>query len=164
MNRRSTAAFSLNFNPRSPHGERRNKRRTQQNDIIISIHAPRTGSDLIYALYNRRYTYFNPRSPHGERPAGDIVEWGGADISIHAPRTGSDVDSNGEFKQRCDFNPRSPHGERRLFAKLLINGGENFNPRSPHGERLSAAFGAQLASTFQSTLPARGATSQYPVE
>ena len=57
-------------------------------------------------------------------------------ISIHAPRTGSDcIDTN-------TFSPR-PH----------------FNPRSPHGERQNQAAGLRLGRKFQSTLPARGATS-----
>ena len=33
----------------------------------ISIHAPRTGSDLHFPLELHRHKYFNPRSPHGER-------------------------------------------------------------------------------------------------
>ena len=56
------------FNPRSPHGERRKRVDVADVPNQISIHAPRTGSD------------------------------GGADgvrliaaISIHAPRTGSDT-------------------------------------------------------------------------
>ena len=101
-----------NFNPRSPHGERLAtywetlKESTFQSTLpargattqlflascvdFISIHAPRTGSDL----YRRGF-----------------LRWAG--ISIHAPRTGSD-----RTKQCCrmanhNFNPRSPHGERR---------------------------------------------------
>ena len=39
----------------------------------ISIHAPRTGSD-IFRLRSDTQTYnFNPRSPHGERHANLIV-------------------------------------------------------------------------------------------
>ena len=35
---------------------------------LISIHAPRTGSDREDARQpNREDFYFNPRSPHGER-------------------------------------------------------------------------------------------------
>ena len=33
----------------------------------ISIHAPRTGSDLIFLHLRTVNNYFNPRSPHGER-------------------------------------------------------------------------------------------------
>ena len=56
----------------------------------ISIHAPRTGSDYSAIITERWTLYFNPRSPHGERlvasKAGCTIR-----ISIHAPRTGSDL-------------------------------------------------------------------------
>ena len=77
------------FNPRSPHGERRNacKRRciackfqptlpargaTFQPIrflplIVISTHAPRTGSDSAQLTATITPSDFNPRSPHGER-------------------------------------------------------------------------------------------------
>ena len=57
------------FNPRSPHGERRQARRHPRRPALISIHAPRTGSDGI----------------SGACPFSCIC------ISIHAPRTGSDL-------------------------------------------------------------------------
>ena len=79
------------FNPRSPHGERRQKTSASRRDESISIHAPRTGSDLaeqgivpaagvfqstlpargatVFVLVEccPAQTHFNPRSPHGER-------------------------------------------------------------------------------------------------
>ncbi len=58
------------------------------------------------------------------------------DISIHAPRTGSDS--------------VPPGRTRRLIY---------FNPRSPHGERQPCASSPATVSVFQSTLPARGATT-----
>ena len=57
------------FNPRSPHGERRLDTVGIGRAFIISIHAPRTGSDICSAV----------------NPAFANV------ISIHAPRTGSDI-------------------------------------------------------------------------
>ncbi len=36
---------------------------------------------------------------------------------------------------------------------------KNFNPRSPHGERQTGTRPEQEDTIFQSTLPARGATS-----
>ena len=122
------------FNPRSPHGERREypafifggcifqstlPARGATSDclhlraflFLISIHAPRTGSDEISVCM------CIPTS-----------------ISIHAPRTGSDP---ANIPRRCTrdyFNPRSPHGERQnLISQIYIR--QNFNPRSPHGER-----------------------------
>ena len=54
------------FNPRSPHGERLAIFRAVA-ALLISIHAPRTGSDRQEALYEVIISDFNPRSPHGER-------------------------------------------------------------------------------------------------
>ena len=57
---------------------------------LISIHAPRTGSDRALRLRAHPAGHFNPRSPHGERR----FAW------MQKP-------------PRClHFNPRSPHGER----------------------------------------------------
>ena len=39
-------SVSLYFNPRSPHGERHILPHIKATQISISIHAPRTGSDL----------------------------------------------------------------------------------------------------------------------
>ena len=57
-----------------------------------------------------------------------------------------------------DFNPRSPRGERRTLPKSLVTA-TDFNPRSPRGERLSSCTFATSKGIFQSTLPARGATT-----
>ena len=143
------------FNPRSPCGERRSiafawtitifqstlpvrgatrGRRRYTDDKLISIHAPRAGSDP-HALKGGLLLYhFNPRSPCGER-----------------------LQSVAFICSICNFNPRSPCGERlvfyyHLFHILLISihapragsdgyGGiwkwrqHYFNPRSPCGER-----------------------------
>ena len=151
----------LNFNPRSPHGERRPPPPLETDTQAISIHAPRTGSDSAQRQGAPICAHFNPRSPHGERrfrrlarpppplefqstlPARgatveelrDLLDCA---ISIHAPRTGSD-------RGRRGIPPRPRH----------------FNPRSPHGERLLENAKKELAKKFQSTLPARGATQSH---
>ena len=62
------AATSGNFNPRSPHGERRGRGRAPRRPRGISTHAPRTGSDGgLFIFFTSLYK-----------------------ISTHAPRTGSD--------------------------------------------------------------------------
>ena len=128
--------FHRNFNPRSPHGERRRfpSLRTRRG---ISIHAPRTGSDL-------------------DQDICDALEA----ISIHAPRTGSDVHRRPAPCRRWNFNPRSPHGERRVLFCVFLTG-RYFNPRSPHGERQATATLTGGNWSFQSTLPARGATNSF---
>ena len=57
---------------------------------LISIHAPRTGSDRTRRANITTFSDFNPRSPHGER-------------LVHGDTA----------RRQSDFNPRSPHGERR---------------------------------------------------
>ena len=123
------------FNPRSPHGERPIPSRSFSAFCVfqstlpargatwvvypaaaawrISIHAPRTGSDIA------------PCAVEDESNA----------ISIHAPRTGSDILVYKIWFIIYDFNPRSPHGERRPAHRPTTTALEDFNPRSPHGER-----------------------------
>ena len=127
----SRFAPPYHFNPRSPHGERRFVRLVLPVLPCISIHAPRTGSDLVKLCKLRQCAYFNPRSPHGERqrwckkcdksitfqstlPARgattrDLITADSDEISIHAPRTGSDVR---ETPRTCDAGAISIHAPR----------------------------------------------------
>ena len=178
--RHKRRAGRSDFNPRSPHGERRgcfvgmslitqfqstlpargatHRGVGSRHAEVISIHAPRTGSD--HAGRNGEHTVgdFNPRSPHGERhqALADLpvtIEisihaprtgsdphllplQAGRAISIHAPRTGSDTARTARTSLKtCYFNPRSPHGERRQTPSPTRHTRDDFNPRSPHGER-----------------------------
>ena len=125
------------FNPRSPHGERRGILSSPTDERRISIHAPRTGSDFRRSVKGFPPKYFNPRSPHGERrrqePLGTVCP----EISIHAPSTGSD---------RWDRPKTSGKG-------ISIHA-----PRTGSDKRRPVA--RRKPQTFQSTLPARGATLQ----
>ena len=80
--------------------------------ILISIHAPRMGSD--------GRSFFSPYSPQAFQST--LPAWGatrlqrpeylGGSISIHAPRMGSDCSLASLILIDSYFNPRSPHGER----------------------------------------------------
>ena len=103
---------------------------------VISIHAPREGSDSL--------------GPVGRGVAG---------ISIHAPREGSDRIM---FRKPLFLRIISIHAPREGSDRLLHNllhAPPYFNPRSPRGERRSFSLLLIPAKLFQSTLPARGATS-----
>ena len=127
---------------------------------LISIHAPRAGSDMGCEVTIRQYNDFNPRSPCGERLATIQLKLKQASISIHAPRAGSDMlptvatlivvisihapragsDSPNcgiEIAGNLNFNPRSPCGERPDVADSRYFNSSYFNPRSPCGERPS---------------------------
>ena len=147
---------ALNFNPRSPCGERHLVRFQTQSVPDISIHAPRVGSDLSFCRRNRYSKYFNPRSPCGERPLPKRTTWSpklfqstlpvwGATyawlniatpfiISIHAPRVGSDLVGEDDGRLTLHFNPRSPCGERRQ-ARFH---GPNSRPISIHAPRVGS--------------------------
>ena len=90
----SSGCRSCDFNPRSPHGERRFVLCALFCNLDISIHAPRTGSDLPADRAVSQIYHFNPRSPHGERRKGSQPRESPHHISIHAPRTGSDVSAS----------------------------------------------------------------------
>ena len=125
----------LNFNPRSPWGER-----LLITLIIfllerISIHAPRGGSDTGRLSKYVRADYFNPRSPWGERPMPTPPP---LDVRY--------------------FNPRSPCGERPFNAGEVIP----IYCISIHAPRVGSDFIRlvifALTLVFQSTLPVWGAT------
>ena len=61
-----------------------------QLDVVISIHAPRVGSDGPRVAMSATVYYFNPRSPCGERLDVRGERAARVGISIHAPRVGSD--------------------------------------------------------------------------
>ena len=169
------------FNPRSPHGERLLPVPLAPVIKIFQSTLPARGATHCAANRSKVPSYFNPRSPHGERPKGrkckmsenlfqstlpargatrrQQLVYHGLCISIHAPRTGSDRSKSALLSTSSDFNPRSPHGERRTRRQSQMARINHFNPRSPHGERPSRLVKLVRANRFQSTLPARGATS-----
>ena len=126
---------------------------------IISIHAPRTGSDGKVCADSARYGYFNPRSPHGERHFSGEPFLIMSSISIHAPRTGSDSQvACASCFPSPSFQSTLPARGATRRSRSSRSRSPNFNPRSPHGERPQACQRGIMRLVFQSTLPARGAT------
>ena len=126
----------------------------------ISIHAPRTGSDWHVDMVNILWIKnFNPRSPHGERRRAASQSRQPPAISIHAPRTGSDTAQHPDSPRGGHFNPRSPHGERRAIeaADDLVEWA--FQSTLPARGATSCGLSNNIQDAFQSTLPARGVTS-----
>ena len=107
------------------------------------------------------HPYFNPRTPRGVRPRASSMSPVRLTISIHAPREGCDSHiiqtTSGVFG---DFNPRTPRGVRPGPPPGRTGGGD-FNPRTPRGVRPTTSCPRKTARRFQSTHPARGATTQY---
>ena len=150
-------SVTLNFNPRSPCGERHRIHlatgstaafqstlpvwgatgagRCRGQGRKISIHAPRVGSDRINVAISILLCHFNPRSPCGERPRKQGQRQGAHRFQSTLPVWGATRKQAAREQQAQHFNPRSPCGERQ------------FNP-----EKEAAR------TSFQSTLPVWGAT------
>ena len=105
-------------------------------ELAISIHAPRAGSDGTQgAAHIGDAGYFNPRSPCGERPGAPITLFAAGGISIHAPRAGSDRHGLA-YQVNAPISIHAPRAGSDVIEQIFI-------PRR---------------TKFQSTLPVRGAT------
>ena len=147
------------FNPRAPHGARRLRDLPQLLDLKFQSTRPARGATTSsyhcmppLCRFNPRAPHgarlditgyprlatdrFNPRAPHGARPCSTVETGKPVCVSIHAPRTGRDLHSVQPLSLRASFNPRAPHGAR-------------------HYRYLTHADSPE----FQSTRPARGATT-----
>ena len=131
----SGKSASLNFNPRSPCGERPWKKLTcnvswifqstlpmrgatakiDRDDaaLLISIHAPHAGSDDPERSGGTT-TDISIHAPHAGSDQAETILMICLWISIHAPHAGSDRRRRRIPVPRPDFNPRSPCGERPL--------------------------------------------------
>ncbi len=148
---------SVNFNPRSPCGERPAKAKVESRRRTISIHAPRVGSDR-WQDKNNAYLQISIHAPRvgSDKKAPDIRL--PKIISIHAPRVGSDFLmvwaslSTVSFQSTlpvwgATISPAMFTGQINRFQSTLPVWGAtfwqdripdpqgDFNPRSPCGER-----------------------------
>ena len=149
--------------------------------LLISIHAPRTGSDTSRGTMPLQSPKnFNPRSPHGERRRGRKNACAYHDISIHAPRTGSDIGVARQASPAQRFQSTLPargatadailQNICKIFQSTLPARGATFIIRIASKNRFISIHAPRTGSdldryegvphyyTFQSTLPARGAT------
>ena len=157
----SRAAFagSCYFNPRSPCGERRGAGRRIRGNRLISIHAPRAGSDIQKLAFLSDSLGFQSTLPVRGATQRQKNRWELFYISIHAPRAGSDDEPAAGRGVPRDFNPRSPCGERREFGQYATAASQQISIHAPRaGSDYAAGDYRYNAPGFQSTLPVRGAT------
>ena len=101
----------------------------------ISIHAPREGCDG-GKVRVRHEVHISIHAPREGCDDGQPVPVHRGDISIHAPREGCDPAQGGCCSKCADFNPRTPRGVRPRRGEVI-----------------------DYLVKFQSTHPARGATT-----
>ena len=149
-------SLAINFNPRSPWGERLQD--TVSPDIVRQFQStlPVGGATIKPCDQIRSKVDFNPRSPWGERLSHftavcgirkfqSTLPVGGATITIHADGTQrrfqSTLPVGGATGQETDvsFNVNisihAPRGGSDRFSSRKNSLAINFNPRSPWGER-----------------------------
>ena len=104
----------------------------------VSIHAPRAGRDLKASVSFTRFNRFNPRAPRGARLKH---------LELEDAQQG--------------FNPRAPRGARPPFKSIDTKREVSIHaPRAGRDNAMKSALG--IDNPFQSTRPARGATSRIP--
>ena len=132
---RPSVRAAFYFNPRTPHGVRRQRCGSSiPHGQFQSTHPSRgatlSASPLILPpIFQSTHPSRGATRP-GFSPGRIIL------ISIHAPLTGCDSGRLSSMSRFTDFNPRTPHGVRQLFVSVKI-WYPNFNPRTPHGVRRS---------------------------
>ena len=128
--RKSTAKH---FNPRSPHGERRYFALTTGRPRPFQSTLPARGATMLVKTIEIKAPFQSTLPARGATQPFQIPPMR-RHISIHAPRTGSDV---GKVIKPCEklisiHAPRT--GSDYKFTAIRV-GVDDFNPRSPHGER-----------------------------
>ena len=104
-------------------------------DLLISTHAPNTGSDLPTCVAVSSATPFQPTLPAR----------GATCTPLHT-------------SSATKFQPTLPARGATYPPHSTATAITDFNPRSPHGERQPSQGKGYLQLIFQPTLPARGAT------
>ena len=136
---------------------------------MISIHAPRGGSDQLGGdrtvklslfqstlpvggattrLYTRNnLTQISIHAPRGGSDSVFVANVLRLQISIHAPRGGSDEQQQPRQHLHCDFNPRSPWGERLQRWSERFSGNK-ISIHAPRGGSDSTCRGAAASKTY----------------
>ena len=110
----SAPGSAPNFYPRSPRGERRFHRGVQRLIVLISIHAPREGSDF-----------------------GEDIDNCPRNIFLSTlPARGATRPACGSFPAAHRFLSTLPARGATVLLPQRLEGGIYFYPRSPRGERL----------------------------
>ena len=130
----------LDFNPRSPCGERQRDGARFLTQISFQPTLPMRGATLASACTAASNAHFNPRSPCGER----------RNQARKRPR-------------HHHFNPRSPCGERPPAMDGVAPRVFVFQPTLPMRGATARVEKPGTLRLFQPTLPMRGATATYCV-
>ena len=127
---------------------------------MISIHAPRAGSDAYWGNDDP----FNGISIHAPRAGGDRKRgfdvFAGYKFQSTLPVRGATIKISGHRPIASRFQSTLPVRGATGSQRSGLPKRKDFNPRSPCGERHGFAVFLDGSAQFQSTLPVRGATNE----
>ena len=129
-------------------------------NIRISIHAPRAGSDCRRGKGGRHECEFQSTLPVRGATRSNRRTRRRRRISIHAPRAGSDLDGRGPLV-KIQISIHAPRAGSDGLSPTPPPFGHNFNPRSPCGERRRAG-GHQLPGLLISIHAPRAGSDRCP--
>ena len=152
-----SAFVRTDFNPRSPHGERRRYFRVFDSHVDFNPRSPHGERRHQQPHQPPEDGDFNPRSPHGERRCLSGCTAAAHPISTHAPRTGSDAVPFPPRHLPNVFQPTLP-ARGATFQPFPTISVPAFQPTLPARGATPVAHVADYHLRFQPTLPARGAT------
>ena len=147
----------INFNPHSPRGERQKSTLRRGCLLYFNPHSPRGERPSNSKSNANGSGYFNPHSPRGERRDAAAKAFEKHLFQSTLPARGA-TDAEAELAEAKNISIHTPReGSDKAGAESNEND-TNFNPHSPRGERPRIAPTCRSRTSFQSTLPARGAT------
>ncbi len=159
---RHVATLRNDFNPRTPRGVRpRGAKKRQELIRFQSTHPARGATRPL--LWKRQMADISIHAPREgcDPPCSSLPSDGR--ISIHAPREGCDLKGWEVRDDLRDFNPRTPRGVRQ-YRMAFLRKLQDFNPRTPRGVRPFGKLDDAMQKIFQSTHPARGATTEFLIQ
>ena len=146
------------FYPRSPRGERQVGYHLDSGVILISIHAPREGSDRgVRKPGACRHPHFYPRSPRGERRNGIGAVRPDFLFLSTLPARGATNSAHQSVQAHQFLSTLPARGATRAGLKVVRK--DNISIHAPReGSDKAPTHAVLFSKKFLSTLPARGAT------
>ena len=148
----------MNFNPRSPYGERRSSYRASLWAAKFQSTLPIRGATRLADPERHHSANFNPRSPYGERPPGATTKANARNFNPRSP-CGERPYSHGEHVSGNAISIHAPHAGSDCYGSNCA-GAIAISIHASHAGSDSDLIGlAVVSGIFQSTLPMRGATA-----
>ncbi len=132
---------------------------------VISIHAPRGGSDVLGYAWPRCPKQFQSTLPAGGATIKDLRTMAILyEFQSTLPAGGATRNLPATYRRNQHFNPRSPRGERLDVRTAYEVVHRDISIHAPRGgsDLFSDKGDARRCAEFQSTLPAGGATRHRP--